>query len=401
MTRLRHILVLGVVIAGVVGAAASLYVVNRDPTAGLSALLAVQAGTIVALAVTVWVLLAPTVARLDELVEALRAFARGERHTRVNPVDFAGFADIARAVNDVGASMCENDDPNLGPVQRRPREKVARRPGSDGPRPSSAASGPVRRPTTLEEVADAPGVGEVRRHRPASAVPPPPPPPPKAANPSPPPPPPPAKASLGGAAVDVAVDSVVEPAPSELPAPIISGEGVSEPRVSRKQKRMARKAAATSSTLPTSVSTPPTVLAFDDAPQRPIVADGDDHDEFSDTGASDSGGGREGTESNEHVVIAAVAAAPAVHVDGQPTIIESSPPVEMPGRPELQALFEEFRREKRGAGQGDNGDLDFDAFAETILAETGRLVAEHQCRGVRFEVAVADGEVSLRPRLLR
>jgi hypothetical protein len=398
MTRLRHILVMGVVIAGVVGAAASLYVVNRDPTAGLSALLAVQAGTIVALAVTVWVLLAPTVARLDDLVQALQAFARGERSTRVHPVDFAGFADIARAVNDVGASMCENDDPNLGPVQRRPREKVARRPGSDEPRPSSAASGPVRRPTSLEEVADAPGVGEVRRHRPASAMP-----PPKAANPSPPPPPSasPANASLGGVYVDVAVDSVVEPAPSELPAPIISGEGVSEPRVSRKQKRMARKAAATSSTLPTSVSTPPTVLGFDDAPQRPIVADGDFHDECSDTGASDSGGGSDGADSDEHIVIAAVAAAPAAHVDGEPTIIESSPPVEMPGRQELQALFEEFRREKRGAGQGDNGDLDFDAFAETILAETGRLVAEHQCRGVRFEVAVADGEVSLRPRLLR
>ena len=390
---------MGVVIAGVVGAAASLYVVNRDPTAALSALLAVQSGTIVALAVTVWVLLAPTVARLDDLVEALGAFARGERQTRVNPVEFAGFADIARAVNDVGASMCENDDTNLGPVQRRPREKAARRPGSDGPRPSSAASGPVRRPTSLEEVADAPGVGEVRRHRPASVTPPPPAPPAMTtANPS---PPAPAKASLGGALVEVAVDSVVEPAPSELPTPIVSGEGVSEPRVSRKQKRMARKAAATSSTLPTSVSTPPTVLAFDDAPQRPIVADGEDHDEFSDTGASDSGGGRGGADSDEHVVIAAVPVVPAVHVDGPATIIESSPPVEMPGRQELQALFEEFRREKRGAGQGDNGDLDFDAFAETIIAETGRLVAEHQCRGVRFEVAVADGEVSLRPRLLR
>jgi hypothetical protein len=44
-----------------------LYVVNRDPTAALSALLAVQSGTIVALAVTVWVLLAPTVARLERM----------------------------------------------------------------------------------------------------------------------------------------------------------------------------------------------------------------------------------------------------------------------------------------------------------------------------------------------
>ena len=54
-----------------------LYVVNRDPTAALSALLAVQSGTIVALAVTVWVLLAPTVARLDDLVEALGGVCPG------------------------------------------------------------------------------------------------------------------------------------------------------------------------------------------------------------------------------------------------------------------------------------------------------------------------------------
>ena len=140
MTRLRSILVLGVVVAGAVGAAASIFVVNRDPGDALRSLVAVQAGTIAALAVTVWVLLGPTVARLDELVEALRAFARGERQTRVNPVDFAGLADVARAVNDVGASMCENDDPNLGPIQRRPREKPVRRPSSDGPRKAATSA---------------------------------------------------------------------------------------------------------------------------------------------------------------------------------------------------------------------------------------------------------------------
>jgi hypothetical protein len=422
MTRLRSILVLGVVVAGAVGAAASIFVVNRDPGDALRSLVAVQAGTIAALAVTVWVLLGPTVARLDELVEALRAFARGERQTRVNPVDFAGLADVARAVNDVGASMCENDDPNLGPIQRRPREKPVRRPSSDGPRPSSAGSGPIRRPT-LEDIADAPGVGEVRRHRPSSAsvaaaasapstssagaprV--------TSARPASPPAEaqarvipsvaaPPAPESLP-AVVDVSLDSVVEPAQSELPAPIMAREGVSEPRVSRKDKRKARKAANAASTVPTSATTPPTSVSDDDAPQRPIEADGDESEaSISDSGVSASG--ELATIRADESVSGLQETAPATDLqatDPPATIVESVPPAELPGRAELQALFEEFRREKRGAGQGDNGDLDFDAFAETILSESERLVVEHQCRGVRFEVAVADGEVSLRPRLLR
>ena len=82
-------------------------------------------------------------------------------------------------------------------------------------------------------------------------------------------------------------------------------------------------------------------------------------------------------------------------------MIEPAPPAAMPSRDELQRLFDEFRREKRAAGQGDSIDVDFDAFAETIIGESERLIVEHRCRGVRFEVAVADGEVSLRPRLLR
>lgn len=90
----------------------------------------------------------------------------------------------------------------------------------------------------------------------------------------------------------------------------------------------------------------------------------------------------------------------AVADDGNTTVVEAAPS-ELPTHEDLLALFDEFRREKRGAGQSDGVDVDFDAFADTILAESERLVAEHQCRGVRFEVAVAEGEVSLRPRLLR
>ncbi len=73
----------------------------------------------------------------------------------------------------------------------------------------------------------------------------------------------------------------------------------------------------------------------------------------------------------------------------------------VPSRDELQALFHEFLRAKKAAGVDDGLDVDFDAFADTIRGESERLIVEHACRGVRFEVAVAEGEVSLRPRLVR
>jgi len=409
MSRLRLVVVLGVVVTGVVGAAATAYVVHSDPASPLTGVLAVQGGMIAALAIVAWALLSPTVARLDELVEALRAFARGERQTRVNPADFAGLADVARAVNDVGASMCENDDPNLGPVQKKPRDKPVKKAGSDAPRPSQGGSGAVKR-------ADE-GIGEVRRHvdKPTDKAPPKPAEKPVDKPVERPvdkpltagldsgvgePRPRQAEARPSVSAIDVVIDSaaptkapdesttrastaasVVESTlPTEPPQPIAAAEGVSEPRVSRKSKRKAKKAAAISGLPGPAVP----VSEPDGAPVDDAVASGEDEDEA--VAGEDA---------------AVTDAAPREDGADNPTVIESSPPIELPTRDELRALFDEFRREKRGAGQSELVDLEFDAFADTILSESERLVAEHQCRGVRFEVAVAEGEVSLRPRLIR
>ena len=70
----------------------------------------------------------------------------------------------------------------------------------------------------------------------------------------------------------------------------------------------------------------------------------------------------------------------------------------LPTRAEIEALFREFVDAKKGK---EDGDLDLDAFAQTLLSEGERLIAAHQCKGVRFAVAEQDGEVSLRPRLIR
>jgi len=99
VTKLRNTLTIGVVVVAAIGAAAGFYVVNRLSPEAARMLLAVEAGVLAALAILVQVLMGPTVKRIDDLVEALRALARGEKYARVEAADFAGFADVARAVN--------------------------------------------------------------------------------------------------------------------------------------------------------------------------------------------------------------------------------------------------------------------------------------------------------------
>ena len=383
MSKLRTTLMLGVVVIAVVGAAAGIFVVERDAPGAWRSLVVVDAGLIVALAVAVQVLLSPTMGRLDDLVEALRALARGERQTRVQPDDFAGLADVARAVNDVAASLCENDDPNLGPVKKVVRSTPVRRPISDSPRPSAGGSGAVRR-ATLEDIADAPAIGEVRPSRKPVAL------PTQATS---------ATAKLPApVAVPVLVPvprAVVEPSepvdvndsllPTELPRAVLDNDGVSEPRPSRKALRKAKKAARNESVLPqpAMLSEPlpapePELSIAVDATLEPVVV------------------------VEIPPVAADVVVTPAIATTtSQDTIIEPAPEPELPTRDELRRLFDEFLSAKRAAGQSEGLDVDFDAFADTISSESERLVQEHQCRGVRFEIAVAEGEVSLRPRLIR
>src|SRR5688500_12395429 len=120
MSTLRSTITLFVVAAVAVAA-----VLGKVVLRGSLARLLVDAGLAVSLVLIVAVLMSPTVARVFVLVEALRALARGERHQRVTPEDFAGLAEVARAMNGVGASLTENDDPNLGPVKSTPRPRPA------------------------------------------------------------------------------------------------------------------------------------------------------------------------------------------------------------------------------------------------------------------------------------
>ena len=494
MTKLRTALTVGVVVVAGIGAAAGFAVVYQASPEAARSLLAVDAGVLVALAVTVWVLLGPLSKRIDELVEALRALARGEKHTRVEPADFAGLAEIARATNEVGAYLCENDDPNLGPVLKRSRDHVVevpqpRRSASETRAPPPPADAAVRASRgAAQEISEHPEIGAVRvRSR-------------DAARPE--------------------VDS---------PTPIIDGESVSEARPTRRRstktpsndgsKQSSSKTQTKAPASPSSDSTvasstmnkgsdasapsttatteapkdvtasptsdggegaipvsltsePPTSTAADatststpkaapmapgpaanepmafeptapastaleptapepTAPARTVEPEASASSstspapsESADLGASsvDEAALRESAPGGSSPIgaatVDAAATADGVTTEGAtpsqatndtvieparpaPVSIPTAPGAQLPTRDELLALFNEFVRAKKAAGVDDGLDVDFDAFADTIRGESERLIHDHACRGVRFEVAIADGEVSLRPRLVR
>jgi hypothetical protein len=368
MNNLRRALIVGVVLVSLAGAAAGFFLLEATSRDAALLRLAVDAATALALAVTVGVLLSPTLKRLDELVEGLRALSRGEKHQRLEAAHFAGLADVARAANEVAAAMCEGDDPNLGPVIKKPRaQPVAIH---KEPRPSKVQPrAPVDIPGVRLARADEGLVGEPRKSSAAPAR-------------------EPAAKALAVAAAAPTTPAAAEPAassaaalvaspgtsaPTTPPVEVPGAEGVGEPRPSRKARKAALKAQKAASRLPQEAGS-------DQADQTdPEDAAGPANDEAAPP--------QPPPPTNDTVIDDAPAS-------------EGEPPSEarLPDDEELRGLYQEFVTQK--GGQEDT-DFPFETFQETIRAEAERLLAAHQCRGVRFEVAVADGEVSLRPRLLR
>jgi hypothetical protein len=170
-------------------------------------------------------------------------------------------------------------------------------------------------------------------------------------------------------------DSIIPTDVTDLPRVVLDGDGVSEPRPSRKALKKAKKAARAQE------PSAPVVVA---KPAEPAI-------ESSPSSLTDT-----------IIESAPEPEQPELPVQPEPEQLPELPELpELPSRDELQKLFDEFLREKRAARQLEGLDVDFEAFAETIRSESERLIAEHRCRGVRFEIAVAEGEVSLRPRLIR
>ena len=297
MANLRNAILVAVLAATAIAAIAGTFVVGGPPSR-----LLVDAGLFAALGIIVFVMLSPTVKRVDALVEALRALARGERQQRVNPDDFAGLGEVARAMNEVAASMTEGEDPNLGPVKSQPHPTFKKRPERATPPP---------RELDEPDLSDHPELGRVRVLK-----------------------------------------------KKEKPSELTMSEAISEAMATAQAK--ARNG--------TPLPAPSTGRPEKAAPQNDTHVDDVPRD------ARDS------------------------HIHGSDEIGVGQAAV--PSRAELEALFQEFVAAKK-SHQENVADLDLNAFAQTIEGECERLILAHQCKGVRFEVTMQDGEVSLRPRLLR
>lgn len=65
-----------------------------------------------------------------------------------------------------------------------------------------------------------------------------------------------------------------------------------------------------------------------------------------------------------------------------------------------RAVFEEFVARKRELGEPTEN-IGLDSFSAKLRVSEGNLIEERGCRAVRFQVIVKDGQVSLRPQLVR
>src|SRR5688572_2733320 len=106
MTNPRKALLIGIVGATLFASIAGYVIVSQNTPAAARARLLVDAGLLAAVVFIVLSATSDTARRTAELVEGLRALARGAKDQRLNVDDFGGLSEVARAVNEVAASLC-------------------------------------------------------------------------------------------------------------------------------------------------------------------------------------------------------------------------------------------------------------------------------------------------------
>ena len=327
---------------------------------------------------------------VGQIIDVLRALSRGRHDVRVDHDDFSGeLKEIARAANEAAAAMGEFDDPNLGPVSTRPRqdqlppkERVSTPPEARPSKPPAPAqddkSTPepptknVRVPSSSRMVidenidSDHPDIGEVR--------------------------------VMNKSAIERAKEAVAQEqaAKKQRLASMLDGDdsdgddsdgdSVDNDDVVPADEGVSDDAQAAKDT------------SDDSADNVDAPRDDDDDDDAATIieparQASLEGRAEEvdGDEDGNEVEASTDGADDTDDVDDTPAL---------PSRQELKTLFDTFLVKKQDNDENTD-DLDFELFAETLLSESERLITDHQCRGVRFEITVDAGEVSLQPRLMR
>jgi hypothetical protein len=374
----RSRLLTATLVATLIASAIGFFIVFRVQPDAAIARAAVDVGLLIALLVTLTSVLKRPAAQREDLIEMLRALARGEKERRVDSDLFGDLSEVARAANDVGAFLSEYEDPNLGPVKTRKRS---------APRYQPPPEGESVHPE-LGEVRVIPKDELERRHGKRQSSPPEP-------------------ADDDG--------SAISDLPSELPSEISDARTPISDLPSE-----VRDLPSDISGLPSGIPDLPSEIGDasviapapdseppEDAESEPPVAAEDSGDDARDDAQEDAasevseGGEDVSSEDDNPTVIdraQPTSSAPAMTAEAPEPDPEPEPEPEP--EPDLEALFREFIEAKRAHNE-DTEDIEYESFAETITDEMARLKEAHACRAVRFEVRVTDGEVSLLPRLLR
>jgi hypothetical protein len=390
-----------------VGGAGYWLVARTSPDAAFSRVW-LDVGLAVFLAALVTGLTQGPAQQIQRLVDMLRGISIGQRDRRVEPERFGDLEELARACNEIAAALTEHEDPNLGEVQRRRRtpdeaaqkaeleeslssaDQPQLRAGQDD---ADAASAPDWRRQQLEALSEHPDVGPVRvRKKPEaddredSR-------------------PPAADAEEAGAsdaadgAAEAAADGSEALAADDTPTPALHDA----PTVAPATVGAPTEVGDAKATDDTHVDAPVIDEAVEAAEAAENVGAGAT---VPDTPAVDlpssppgSAASEEAAEEapEEDVSDDASAAGDAADDGAAPEEGQNATP---PQDDPLEALFDAYISAKKEHGEPYD-DLELTTFVATIRDESERLRESHQCRDVRFEVRVQDGEVSLLPRLLR
>ncbi|MFZ9886064.1 MAG: MXAN_5187 C-terminal domain-containing protein [Myxococcota bacterium] len=341
--NVRSRLLTAVVVTCVAAAVAGfLLAMKESPEAGRARLL-IDVMVMAALAATVFVVTRPPLQRREELIDAMRALARGAKERRLDHERFGELSDIARTYNELAAALTERNDPNLGPVKAKRRE---------------------RPPWQGQNYSDHPELGEVR----------------------------------------VMSRRASEPIVREFDAEAkLRGPGNVPVPAPRKSEDVPVRATSTASDETAGNAVAQEAPSSPEVEQDPEAkAEGTVDAADVDAADVDAGSGRpiKAAPDND-TAIDALLEAPAEADEEEP----SGDPADAQGSDvtpafDMRTLFDEFMEAKRELGE-DVPELDFASFASALDDEIERLRRDHQCRSVRFEVCVQNDEVSLQPRLLR
>ena len=404
----RSSLFLGVLSAAVLAAVFGYFILQRFAPDAALARAFVDVGLLVFLALVVFSFTRTPAHRVDDLADAIVELTRGNRSRRLDPAEYGELEPIARAFNDIAAHMSAQEDPNLGPIKRRPRLRGVGSEDSGPQAPPNEAEDPEvsMRIRDLSDLAKNhsyhPELGPVRVMSEAEEA-------GQAAEAA-------AAASTPDASQAVAgMEQSATPTPDALKADdkaeaavqteAVDGPGAAERSNSSTLRLVTNEYTRNGTEAPQGGSqlAPAAAAEDQDEPDADVkTANDTDIDALLQSADASSDGNAE----NEVAAVANGNAALAAAMVAHQSNISSLPPESVSTTPQMsdgermRALFDAFVQAKQEQEQTID-DLEFDSFAAMVSEERVKLRQTHECRDVRFEVTVNSGEVSLLPRLLR